>query len=118
MNSYDFSEAQSGKDVCDRIISPMKGALRRYCNEGHDIMTASGMHEAFKERQVKGASAAVCELIAVARKLKSTVSAMLVLSTIFPTNRKDFVSERYITLMLVDLFHGQSLSCKSKGLCS
>ena len=60
--SYDFSEAQSGKDVCDRIISPMKGAIRRYCNEGHDIMTAAGMHEALKERQVKGASAAVCEL--------------------------------------------------------
>ena len=36
----------------------------------------------------------------MARKLKSTVSAILVLSTIFPTNRKDFVSERYITLML------------------
>ena len=30
---YDFSEPQSGKDVCDRIISPMKGAIRRYCNE-------------------------------------------------------------------------------------
>ena len=60
--SYDFSEAQSGKDVCDRIISPMKGAIRRYCNEGHDIMTAAGMHEALKERKVKGASAAVCEL--------------------------------------------------------
>lgn len=62
MISYDFSEVQSGKDVCDRIISPMKGAMRRYCNEGRDIMTASHMHEALKARQVKGASAAVCEL--------------------------------------------------------
>ena len=58
---YDFSEPQFGKDVCDRIISPMKGAIRRYCNEGHDIMTASGMHEALKARQVKGSTAAVCE---------------------------------------------------------
>ena len=62
MISYDFSEVQSGKDVCNRIISPMKGAMRRYCNEGHDILTASDMHEALKARQVKGASAAVCEL--------------------------------------------------------
>ncbi|KAK3731075.1 hypothetical protein QZH41_007964 [Actinostola sp. cb2023] len=32
---YDFSEPQFGKDVCDRIISPMKGSLHKYCNEGH-----------------------------------------------------------------------------------
>ena len=40
----------------------MKGAIRRYCNEGHDILTASDMHEALRERRVKGSSAIVCEL--------------------------------------------------------
>ena len=67
---YDFSEPQFGKDVCDRIISPMKGAIRRYCNEGHNIMTASDMHEALKARQVKGSTAAVCELGRVAQEVK------------------------------------------------
>lgn len=108
MISYDFSEAQSGKNVCDRIISPMKGALRRYCNEGHDIMTASGMHEAFKERQVKGASVAVCELDRGGEEVKVSISNVSAFH--------NFSYEQ--ALLLVDLFHGQSLSCKSKGLCS
>ena len=28
--SYDYSEPQSGKDVCDRIICPMKNSIRTY----------------------------------------------------------------------------------------
>ena len=35
---YDFSEPQYGKDVCDRILCPMKTCIRRFCNEGHDIL--------------------------------------------------------------------------------
>ena len=48
--------------MCDRIISPLKGAIRRYCHEGHDILTASDMYEALQARQVKGTTAAVCEI--------------------------------------------------------
>ena len=59
---YDFSEPQFGKDVCDRIISPLKGALRRYCDEGHDILTASDMYQALQARQVKGTTAVVFEI--------------------------------------------------------
>lgn len=57
---YDYSEPQYGKDVCDRILCPMKAAIRRYCNEGHDIVTAQDMHTALKERPVQGTTAAVC----------------------------------------------------------
>lgn len=60
--SYDFSEPQFGKDVRNRIISPMKSAIRRYCNEGNDIMSATDMYEALRARQVKGTSAVVCKL--------------------------------------------------------
>lgn len=67
---YDFSEPQFGKDVCDRIISPIKGAIRRYCNEGHDILTASDMHEALKARQVKGTTAAVCQVSQTTDEIK------------------------------------------------
>ena len=38
---YDFSEPQHGKDVCDRILCPMKAAVKRYCNEGRDILDGS-----------------------------------------------------------------------------
>ena len=62
LNRYDFSEAQFGKDICDRIISPLKSALRRYCDEGNDIMCAADMYTALKARPVKGTTAAVREL--------------------------------------------------------
>ena len=40
---YDFSEPQYGKDVCDRILCPMKSAIRRYCSEGNDVLSANDM---------------------------------------------------------------------------
>ena len=36
--------------------------LERYCNEGHDVLTASDMHTALKERPVQGCTAAVCHV--------------------------------------------------------
>jgi len=41
VESYDFSEPQSGKDICDRSLCPLKSSIRTYCSEGHDILTAS-----------------------------------------------------------------------------
>ena len=38
----------------------MKAAIRTFCNEGHDILTANDMHIALKEQQVKGTTPAVC----------------------------------------------------------
>ena len=62
LQRYYFSEQQSGKDVCDRILCPLKGAVRRYCNEGHDVLTASDMHKALKKRPVQECTAAVCHV--------------------------------------------------------
>ena len=59
---YDFSEPQHGKDLCDRIICPMKNSIRLYCNEGHDILTAMDMRKALMERPVRATTAAVCVL--------------------------------------------------------
>ena len=38
----------------------MKAFIRRYCNEGHDILSADDMRIALSERYVKGTSACVC----------------------------------------------------------
>ena len=59
---YDHSEPQSGKDICDRILFPMKAAIRTYCNEGHDVVSAEDMYIALKERPVKGTTATVCAI--------------------------------------------------------
>lgn len=40
---YDFSEAQAGKDICDRRAAALKSHIRRYINEGNDVKTARDM---------------------------------------------------------------------------
>ena len=57
---YDHSEPQAGKDMCDRILCPLKASIRRYCNEGHDVVSAKNMHTVLKERPVRGMTASVC----------------------------------------------------------
>ena len=62
LERYDFSEPQHGKDICDRIICPMKQAVRRYCDEGNDIQSAHDMREALRKRPVQSVTASVCEV--------------------------------------------------------
>ncbi len=57
--------------VCDRIISPPKSVIRRYCNEGHDVLTAPDMFPALKARPVKGCTAAVCEIDPAVKEIKA-----------------------------------------------
>ena len=45
---YDFSEAQSGKDICDRRTAPLKIHAKRYGHEGHNISTAEELKEALE----------------------------------------------------------------------
>ena len=56
---YDHSEPHSGKDMCDRIICPMKTSICTCCCEGRDILTASDKRDALQYRPVKGTTASV-----------------------------------------------------------
>lgn len=40
---YDYSEPQAGRDVSERILCPFNASVRRYCNEGHDAVSAKGI---------------------------------------------------------------------------
>ena len=60
VTQYDFSEPQYRKDVCDRILCPMKSAIRRYCFEGNDILSAKDVRTALSESPVRGTIACVC----------------------------------------------------------
>ena len=62
ISRYDFSEPQYGKDVCDRMLCPMKTTIQRYCNEGHDVLLARDTYAALSERPVKGTSVCVCSI--------------------------------------------------------
>ena len=45
---YDFSDPQSGKDICERKTAPMKSHIRRWVNERHDVLTALEMKTALE----------------------------------------------------------------------
>ena len=45
---YDFSEPQSGKDICDRKTASMKAHIRRWVDEKHNVSTAEEMKEALE----------------------------------------------------------------------
>lgn len=70
VSRYNYSEPQYGKEVCGRILCPMKTCIRRYYNEGHDILTAADMRRALSERPVKGTSACVCSVDEAKKELK------------------------------------------------
>ena len=38
----------------------MKSAIRRYCSEGNDFLSAKDMHTALSERPVQGTTACIC----------------------------------------------------------
>ena len=48
----------------------MKTCIRRFSNEGHDILTAGDTTRALSERLVKGTSACVCEVHEAKRTLE------------------------------------------------
>ncbi|CAH3107506.1 unnamed protein product, partial [Porites lobata] len=63
LKNYSFSEANSGKHVCDRKIAPLKAHIGRYLNEGHDVITARQLKEAIDSYGgIKGCRASVIEL--------------------------------------------------------
>ena len=60
---YDFSDVQSGKDICDRKISPMKSHMKLWVNEKHNITNAEEMKEALDSHGgIKGCQIAVYKI--------------------------------------------------------
>lgn len=60
---YDFSETQTGKDICDRKAAAMKAHIKRWVNEKHDVLTAEDMKEALEShRGTKGCRVAVVQV--------------------------------------------------------
>ena len=75
VHSYHYSEPQSGKDICDRILCPLKSSIRMYCNERHDVLTAADMRDALIQHPVKGTSATVCVVNESRKTLSVTKSS-------------------------------------------
>ena len=110
LQRYDFSEPQSGKDVYDRILCPLKGAIRRYRNEGHHVLTASDMHTALKERPVGGCTAAVCHVNETKKDLDIKKLQHSVPCTTFHIYKMGSECGRHSKLALANSFRGMKFT--------
>ena len=60
---YDFSEVQSGKDICDRKIGTMKSHINHWINEKNDVTTAEQLKQALDSHGgIVGCRIAVCKV--------------------------------------------------------
>ena len=70
VTQYDYSEPQQGKDICDRIICPLKSSIHTYCNEGNDIISAYDIHATHTAHPEKGTSSSVNQINQSVSQLK------------------------------------------------
>lgn len=49
VHSFDFCKAQDGKGACDRTAAVIKANIRRFVNEGHDVVTSRDMKQAIEK---------------------------------------------------------------------
>lgn len=69
---YDFSEPQAGKDIGDRKAASMKGHIKRWVNEKHDVIRAEDMKAALEsDGGIKGCRVAVAEVDTTREKKKT-----------------------------------------------
>ena len=60
---YDFSDSQSGKDLCDRKIVPCKQGLPHHVAENHNMESAKDIKKGFDSPPgIAGASVAECNI--------------------------------------------------------
>ena len=82
-NRYDFSESNSGKDICDRHISPLKSHIRQYVNAGNDVEKAKDMKKAIDSYSgVRGCRASVVKVDTSSQDLHNhNLNGVLMFST-------------------------------------
>ena len=93
---YDFSEAQAGKDICDRRAAALKSHIRRYINEGNDVKTASDMKAAIDSHGgVKGCYSAVCKVDEMSQNMtKHSLSGIQSLNNFMFTESGEIIAWR------------------------
>lgn len=89
VREYNFSEAQSGKDLCDSKTGSCRRHIFRYANEGHDVLNTADMKTALESYGgVKGTDASVIAIDQVAEpKVKAKIPGISVLNNFTFTER-------------------------------
>ncbi|CAC5373958.1 unnamed protein product [Mytilus coruscus] len=82
IKEYNFSEAQSGKDLCDSKTGSSRLHIYRYANEGHNVLNAGDMKKALQSYGgVKGTNVCVVFIDQASEpKIKSKIPGISVLN--------------------------------------
>ena len=109
---YDFSEAQAGKDICDRRATAMKSHIRCYINEGNDIKTASDMKAAIDlHRGIKGCYTVVCKVDERSQnRTKHSLSGIQSLNNCVLTESGEMITWRAYNVRPGKIFSAASLA--------
>ena len=109
---YDFSEAQAGKDICDRRAAALKGHIRRYINEGNDVKTASDMKAAIDSHGgVKGYYSLVCKVDERSQNMtKHSLSGIQSLNNFVFTESGEMIAWRAYNVRPGKVFSAASLA--------
>ena len=109
---YDFSEAQAGKDICDRRAASLKSHIRRYINQGNDVKTASDMKAAIDSHGgIKGCYSAVCKVDEMSQNMtKHSLSGIQSLNNFMFTESGEIIAWRAYNVGPGKVFSAASLA--------
>ena len=107
----DFSDPQGGKGACDRKAASVKAHVRRYIDEGHDVVTAEDLRDAILSHGgLRGVRVCLLDLAA------SRTSVPMIISNISLMNNFQYTGKNLKMWRAYGIGNGKSLEwSKSPG---
>jgi hypothetical protein len=101
----DFSDPQGGKGACDRKAASVKAHVRRYINEGHDVVSAEGFRDAIMSNSgMRGVRVCLVDLSGVKTSKPMTINGISLL------NNFEYTDKRLTMRRAYDIGKGKSLN--------
>jgi hypothetical protein len=85
----DFSDPQGGKGPCDRKAATVKAHVRRYINEGHDVVTAKDLRDAITSNNgVRGVGVCLVDMACVKASEPMKIDGISILNNFSYTDKE------------------------------
>lgn len=81
VNRVDFSDPQGGKGACDRKAASIKAHVRRFLNEGNDVVTAEDFRDAILSNSgLRGVRVCIIDMAGVTTSTPMTIEGVSLLN--------------------------------------
>lgn len=108
LKRLDYNEPQKGKDQCDRDAALARNALRKYVEEGNDIINASDIVSALTQSSIKDACVAEVEFDNTSCIIQGDSLPKIHSLHSFEFSEKGFKAWRYFGIGSGEFFHYSS----------